>query len=148
MEGMDGIETMKQIKVIEGSLCKQTPTIALTANAIMGVREMYLSEGFDDYLSKPIIGEKLEELLRKYIPENKLILEKTSPVAKNGNNVVANKVPEVQQNRIEIEIKKEETKEEVKEEIKEKKQLISVKEVLDRIAKFMFDEDLETSEVD
>ena len=82
MEGMDGIETLKQIKSVSESLCKQTPAIALTANAFMGVREMYLSEGFDDYLSKPIVAEKLEEMLRKYIPAEKIILT-------NGNkNIV------------------------------------------------------------
>ena len=54
MPGMDGIETLKCLKTMEGNLCKGTPVIALTANAIVGVREMYLQEGFDDYMSKPI----------------------------------------------------------------------------------------------
>ncbi|MDE7268332.1 MAG: response regulator, partial [Lachnospiraceae bacterium] len=54
MPEMDGIETLHQAKAEQESLCKDTPYIALTANAILGVREMYLSEGFDDYLSKPI----------------------------------------------------------------------------------------------
>ena len=73
MPGMDGIETMKCLKSMEDNCCKNIPVIVLTANAIVGVREMYLAEGFDDYLSKPIESERLEELLKKYIPADKII---------------------------------------------------------------------------
>lgn len=72
MPDMDGIETLRAIKSMEDTPCKETPMIVLTANAILGVREMYINEGFDDYLSKPVDGEKLEELLRKYIADDKL----------------------------------------------------------------------------
>ena len=72
MPGMDGIETLKRLKTMEGNLCKENPVIALTANAIVGVREMYLQEGFDDYLSKPIESEKLEQMLKHYIPAEKI----------------------------------------------------------------------------
>lgn len=75
MPGMDGIETLKQIKAMENCPCKDTPMIALTANAIVGVREMYLTEGFDDYLSKPIVGEKLEEILRKYLLGESVVMQ-------------------------------------------------------------------------
>jgi len=73
MPGMDGIETMKQMREMDHYLSKGAPVIALTANAIVGVREMYISEGFDDYLSKPIAGDDLEEMLQRYIPKEKLI---------------------------------------------------------------------------
>ena len=73
MPEMDGIETLKRSKQMADNKCRNTPVIALTANAIFGVREMYLQEGFDDYMSKPIEGELLEELLRKYIPAEKLM---------------------------------------------------------------------------
>lgn len=69
MPEMDGIETLRRAKVMEESKCKETPFIVLTANAILGVREMYLNEGFHDYLSKPIDGMALEEMLMKHIPE-------------------------------------------------------------------------------
>lgn len=72
MPGMDGIETMQQLKIMEDNLCKDAPVIALTANAIVGVREMYLQEGFDDYLSKPIESEKLENMLKRYIAAEKI----------------------------------------------------------------------------
>ena len=76
MPEMDGIETLKAAKVMEGNLCKDTPVIALTANAMVGVREMYLQEGFDDYLSKPIEGKALEDMIRKYLPEEKQTIVK------------------------------------------------------------------------
>ena len=73
MPGMDGIETMKQMREMDEYASKGAPVIALTANAIVGVREMYIAEGFDDYLSKPIAGDDLEEMLQIYIPKHKLI---------------------------------------------------------------------------
>lgn len=69
MPGIDGIETLKKSKTLENNKCKDTPIIALTANAISGAREMFLAEGFSDYLSKPIIPEKLEAMMKKYLPE-------------------------------------------------------------------------------
>ena len=65
MPGMDGIEAMKRIRSQEDSLCKATPIIILTANAILGVREMYLAEGFDDYLSKPVDAKKTGDDFKK-----------------------------------------------------------------------------------
>lgn len=73
MPEIDGIETLKRIKASETNRCRKTPMIALTANAFSGVREMYLSEGFDDYLSKPINGKQLEEMLRAHLPKEKLM---------------------------------------------------------------------------
>ena len=70
MPGMDGIETLKRAK--EEGICKDTPMIVLTANAIVGMREQYLSEGFTDYLSKPVESEKLEKMLKKYLPKEKI----------------------------------------------------------------------------
>ena len=75
MPEMDGIETLKRMKEMKSHLCKNTPVIALTANAIVGVREMYLAEGFDDYLSKPVDSNELEAMLRKHLPEDKVVVE-------------------------------------------------------------------------
>lgn len=75
MPEMDGMETLHQAKAAQESLCKDTPFIALTANAIPGVREMYLSEGFDDYLSKPINIRELEKLLCQHIPKEKITIK-------------------------------------------------------------------------
>ena len=67
MPGMDGKETLERMKA-DGILYADTKVIALTANAINGAKDDYLSFGFDDYLSKPIEIEALEEVLRKWLP--------------------------------------------------------------------------------
>lgn len=72
MPEMDGIETLQELKKDPDNLCIHTPVIALTANAISGVRKMYLEAGFDEYLSKPISGQLLEETLLSYLPEDKI----------------------------------------------------------------------------
>ena len=69
MPEMDGIETLHEIKKLRECPNENTPIIALTANAIAGMREMYLSEGFSDYLTKPIDGELLEQMVAKYLPQ-------------------------------------------------------------------------------
>lgn len=71
MPEMDGIEALHEIRKNEGVNLK-TPVIALTANAIEGIRQYYLGEGFDDYLSKPIDPHALEEMLLKFIPAEKV----------------------------------------------------------------------------
>lgn len=68
MPGMDGVETLHRMKELEGNLSADAPVIVLTANAVTGAKERYLAEGFDDFLSKPIVPEKLEEMLKEYLP--------------------------------------------------------------------------------
>jgi len=72
MPGMDGVETLKLLRRQAGA-CVNTPVIVLTANAVVGVKEFYLEQGFDDYLSKPVSGRLLEEKLLKYLPEELVI---------------------------------------------------------------------------
>ena len=69
MPKMDGKETLKKMKE-EHCLDRGTKVIALTANAIEGAREDYLSAGFDDYLSKPVELDQLEDILRKWLPDS------------------------------------------------------------------------------
>ena len=68
MPEMDGIETLHAMKEMKDNLSAGKPCIALTANAISGVKKMYLNEGFDDYISKPVNPVKLEELIKQYLP--------------------------------------------------------------------------------
>lgn len=68
MPEMDGIETLHAMKKLSENKSSGKPCIALTANAIAGVKQMYLNEGFNDYLAKPVNPEKLEEIIRKYLP--------------------------------------------------------------------------------
>lgn len=78
MPQMDGIETFHQFKLRNAEEKGNrhninTPVIMLTANAIAGVREEYMKEGFTDYMSKPILPEMLEEMLCKYLPKDKIL---------------------------------------------------------------------------
>lgn len=64
MPKMSGVETLHKLKEISSF---DIPTVALTANAISGMREKYLSEGFNDYLSKPIDRTQLNQIIKKYL---------------------------------------------------------------------------------
>lgn len=64
MPKMSGKETFKKLKEDEGF---NIPVVVLTANAITGMKEQYLAEGFNDYLAKPIERSELERVLRKYL---------------------------------------------------------------------------------
>ncbi len=66
MPGMSGVQTLEEIR--KEKLAQDAPVIALTADAIVGARDMYLKEGFSDYLSKPVMYEALEVILLKYLP--------------------------------------------------------------------------------
>lgn len=63
MPKLSGVETFKKLKEKEGF---NTPVIALTANAISGMKEKYLDLGFDDYLAKPIDKQELIKVLNKF----------------------------------------------------------------------------------
>lgn len=65
MEGMTGLETMKVLRKLDGY--DIPPIILLTANAVAGMKEQYIKEGFDDYIPKPITTPVLEQLLKKFI---------------------------------------------------------------------------------
>lgn len=87
MPDLDGIETIKRMKTLDNNLCKNTPVVALTANALSGAKEVYLGVGFSDYLSKPFQPEKLEEMLLAYLPKEKVIkvdIQESSGKKKNS----------------------------------------------------------------
>jgi len=68
---MDGIEATRAIRAMDGEYYRQVPIVALTANALIGMKEMFLSNGFNDYLSKPIELSKLDEIMAAWIPAEK-----------------------------------------------------------------------------
>jgi CheY-like chemotaxis protein len=74
MPGMDGIEATNLIRSIDSAdaYYQKLPVIALTANAVSGQREMFLEKGIDDFLAKPIEVQKLDEILKKWLPAEKL----------------------------------------------------------------------------
>ncbi|MGN1146978.1 MAG: response regulator [Lachnospiraceae bacterium] len=70
MPEMDGIETLKRLRKLHTDTDKVLTVIAFTANAVSGAREMFLQEGFDEFVSKPIETLELERILRKVLPKS------------------------------------------------------------------------------
>lgn len=66
MPDMDGIETLQKIKDSQDINTENVKFIALTANAISGIRETYIEAGFDDYLSKPINLRQMEGMIERF----------------------------------------------------------------------------------
>jgi len=93
MPEMDGIETFHNLSKMEQYVSKEAKKIALTANAISGAKEMYLKEGFDAFLSKPILPKKLEKLICKLLPEELIVCSNV----KNIENTTENKKEENKQ---------------------------------------------------
>ena len=84
MPDMDGIEATKIIRQMEGGRGAM-PVVALTANAVSGMREMFLKNGFNDFLSKPIDILRLNAVLEKWLPKEKQIkLAKEETAANYG----------------------------------------------------------------
>jgi CheY-like chemotaxis protein len=71
MPDMDGIEATGLIRSMEDNNCQKIPIIALSANAVIGQKEIFLESGMDDFLAKPIDMEKLNEILEKWLPPEK-----------------------------------------------------------------------------
>ena len=91
MPGMDGMETLKLSKKLQGNKCIDVPVIALTANAIVGAKEMYLSAGFDGYIGKPIRIDDLERVLLKFLPKELIqYAVESNSVAESGSAAVQN----------------------------------------------------------
>ncbi|WP_424689422.1 ATP-binding protein [Halarcobacter ebronensis] len=83
---LDGIESFKAIrKYEEEKLLKQIPVVALTANAVKGDKERFLSLGMNDYLSKPINTDELKKVFDKYLKEDIL-----NPSSEDSSSVIAN----------------------------------------------------------
>ena len=73
MPGMDGPETLGQLKKRFPEKLAETPVISLTANAMSGAREEYMAMGFWDYLSKPVMAEELDAMLLRALPPEKIV---------------------------------------------------------------------------
>jgi signal transduction histidine kinase/CheY-like chemotaxis protein len=73
MPDMDGIETTQTIRALPGEYFQKLPIVVLTANAIVGMRDMFLGMGFNDYISKPIEIVKLDAIVARWIPGEKQI---------------------------------------------------------------------------
>ncbi|MDR2123704.1 MAG: response regulator [Desulfovibrio sp.] len=71
MPVMDGVEATRAIRALGETRCRTMPIVALTANAVSGMREMFLANGFSDFLSKPIDAQALDAVLARWIPADK-----------------------------------------------------------------------------
>ena len=86
MPEVDGIDAMHMIRDDEDNPNRDTPIVVLTANAVTGAKEMYLEEGFNGFLSKPVAGDKLEKTIRHILPEDMM---KPAPAEDRKAGVVA-----------------------------------------------------------
>ncbi|MDR2403610.1 MAG: response regulator [Spirochaetaceae bacterium] len=91
MPGMDGIEATALIRALEGDRYRKMPIIALTANAIAGMKDMFLANGFNDYLTKPIEIAKLDEIIETWVPKEKRVFNWT---ADNGTEAPEENSPD------------------------------------------------------
>ncbi len=71
MPGMDGVEAMKEIKKAASEINKDVIVIALTANAVSGAKEMFMKEGFDGFIAKPIDMAEFERVMLRVLPEKR-----------------------------------------------------------------------------
>ena len=75
MPGMDGIEAMKRIRISLSKLKKEVYMIALTANAISTAKDMFMAEGFDGFVPKPVETAELERVLKHVLPRTSYTYE-------------------------------------------------------------------------
>ncbi len=80
MPGMDGIDATAAIRKLEGDYYRDLPIIALTANALVGAKELFINEGMSDFLAKPIELQKLDEILLEWIPKDKQVMAKKKAI--------------------------------------------------------------------
>ncbi|MCL1789228.1 MAG: ATP-binding protein, partial [Oscillospiraceae bacterium] len=88
MPEMDGVETTQVIRKLGGKYEQSDlPIIALTANAVLGAKEMFLENGFNDFVSKPIEVPKLNEVVRKWLPPEKIVTQTNQPDSNSESQV-------------------------------------------------------------
>ena len=73
MPEMDGLDATRIIRAIDEEYYKQLPIVALSANAINGVAEMFIEGGMNDFVAKPIDMKIMDAKLKKWLPENKVL---------------------------------------------------------------------------
>jgi CheY-like chemotaxis protein/HPt (histidine-containing phosphotransfer) domain-containing protein/anti-sigma regulatory factor (Ser/Thr protein kinase) len=93
---MDGIEATKQIRELPDDKFKKLPIVALTANAVSGVKEMMLENGMNDFISKPIEAHELNAVLAKWMPPNQIEIQHEEKSAPNAVDRVTSRTGSVQ----------------------------------------------------
>lgn len=95
MPGMDGLETLSKIrqKEIDLAEAEKSIVVALSANAVNGAREMFLSKGFNDFLSKPVQGKDFAASLSKWLPKNLIKYSDNAKESEEKTEVMDNIIP-------------------------------------------------------
>ena len=94
MHGMDGVEAMKRIRSDARNAGKVFPIVALTANAMSTAKQMFLTEGFDGFVSKPIELEEMERVLSKVLPKQLITYESIEEAAAVPETEEPEEIPE------------------------------------------------------
>ena len=71
MPGMDGMKTTRQIRKLKG-VYKKLPIVALTVNTAAGAKEMFLASGFNGFISKPIVLQEMDKMLKEWLSPEKI----------------------------------------------------------------------------
>ena len=77
MPVMDGVEAAGKIRALPDEYYKNVPIIALSADAVKGVREEFFAAGMNDFVSKPIVMSEISRVLQRWMPEEKLCEKKS-----------------------------------------------------------------------
>jgi len=88
MPEKDGVETMLEIRALGGKY-KDLTIIALTANTVIGAKEMFLSKGFDGFIAKPINSAELREIIINYLPPSLIHMDADAPEFKERSGIEA-----------------------------------------------------------
>jgi diguanylate cyclase (GGDEF)-like protein len=102
MPEMDGVEATKLIRTLanqnipNAAWFRKMPIVALSANAIFGVKEVFLEAGMDDFISKPINSEQLNNILARWLPNDRLIFgQQKEPILDKGD-VILDKLRQIE----------------------------------------------------
>jgi len=99
MSGMDGVEAMKKIRADVSGKNGEIPIVALTANAMSSAKQMFLAEGFDGFVSKPIEVEELERVMRQVLPKASITYEEISSEEEKSSDFEKMREPETEESR-------------------------------------------------
>lgn len=89
MPDMDGVETLRRLRTNPDLDYRDVPIIVLTANAVTGMKERYLKDGFTDYLAKPILPEELEQMIIYYLPKELVTVTEAGRAAAGRSSFIA-----------------------------------------------------------
>lgn len=106
MPDMDGIETLHRIRAMVGNYYRSVPIIALTANTIAGAREMFLEEGFNDFMEKPVENSVLERVLQRNLPAEKIVYKEESDIEETSGEEQEKPIKEIVEPKAEHETEK------------------------------------------